>query len=149
MKRRGFLGFLGGAAVAGPAMAKEAITGPGSLQIGTASVGMANSAAGEAAGWFSGYDKVSELPSISPHDPAHWAQRELKQFLGRSAEEIAERKRSITVHALDPDIAALRSFSLDAKVRMQRNRIFETEQEQMKSYLQRQLNDCIKHFLTA
>lgn len=148
MKRRGFLGFLGGAAVAGPSMAKEAVLGLESLQIGGGSMGLVNQAISGGYGYATDAIPMGgdESPT-SPHDPSHWAQRELQNFLGRTAEELAEQKRSIRVQALDPDIGALRSFSLDAKVRMQRDRIFEAEQQQTKSYLQRQLNDCIKHFL--
>jgi len=117
MKRRGFLGFLGGAAVAGPGMVKQAAAQTvaelalPSVGFGVEPVGYATQA--DDRSWFN--DKWRAFQSIV-----------------NSAEALARRKREIHVTHLDPDLANCRSFSLDAKIRMQRERNFKAwlEREQ-------------------
>lgn len=91
MKRRGFLGFLGGAAVAGPGMVKNAAAqgmeamslhnSPGLLSAGIGYAGEAMQAA----------TFPSQGP-LHPSDPKHWVQRQLAEFMGRSAEELLEQR---------------------------------------------------------
>ena len=138
MKRRGFFGLMGGAVVAGPTMVKNAAAqGIEALQIGAISGGVPFPG-----GYGSEGVQLSDGPS--PLDPAHWMQRELADFLGVSAKELAERRLETSVHALDPDLAVMRSLSLDAKIRIQRDRQFVRERENQRRYLSRNLERAIK-----
>lgn len=144
MKRRGFLGFLGGAAVAGPGMVKTA-----------AAHGMESLSLGQVAGGFStGYGlegpafatAAMDVADVSPLDAGHWAQRELAEFLGMTAKDLVERRRATHVSVLDPDLAVMRSLSLTTKIRMQRDRQFERGLEEQRGYLARQLERAIKNW---
>jgi hypothetical protein len=138
MKRRGVLGFLGGAAVAGPSMAKQAIaSGMEGLSLGT----------------FSGLDKMAgyavagsmaQATGSDNYDPLEWPKRELADFLGRSAADLARERLETHVGQLDPDIACMQSIALQAKIRMQRDRTFERNRAQQRGWLERQLQDAIK-----
>lgn len=109
MKRRAFLGFLGGAAASGPAMAKAA----GEVTIADLSVGS--------------YSSGGEVlyASVSSKDDKSWAKSQLTHLLGKSAEQIAREKRDYYISSLDPDTASLRSVSLGGKIRMQKARSYE------------------------
>jgi hypothetical protein len=141
MKRRGVLGFLGGAAVAGPSMAQQAIaSGLEGLQIGT----------------FSGLEKgiggaayASGLASSGPfedanYDPAGWAKRDLAEFLGRSAADLARERLDTGVDRLDPDLACMQSIALQAKLRIQRDRNFERNRAQHRNWLEREIQNVMK-----
>lgn len=139
MKRRGFFGLMGGAVVAGPSMAKTAIsTGLEGLSIGAIS-GMPEPP-------YPFATAASDISDISPFDPGHWAQRELADFLGKSAEELAEMRLNTSVSAIDPDISIMRSISLDSKIRMQRDRTFARNRAESHRYLKSQLVSAIKRF---
>lgn len=109
MKRRAFLGFLGGAAASGPAMAKAA----SEMTITDLSV--------------SPYISGGEVPyaSVASKDDKIWAKSRLAHLLGKSAEQIAREKRDYCISSLDPDTASLRSVSLGGKIRMQKARSYE------------------------
>lgn len=142
MKRRGFFGLMGGAVVAGPSMAKAAATqGLEALQLGPVGGMPFPPSAGYTTG---AYPENSDGPS--PLDPEHWMQRELSDFLGVSARELAERRLETHVHALDPDLAVMRSLSLDAKIRIQRDRQFTRERESQRRYLSRNIERAIKNW---
>ena len=112
MKRRAFLGFLGGAAVSGPTVAKAA------GEMGLADLSLPN-AIGEAV-----------LPSAYGYatqpDNKGWAKDALKRLVGRSAQQIAREKRDTYVQALDSDTACLRSVAIGAKIRRQKRLNYET-----------------------
>ena len=104
--RRGFLKGVGGAAVAGPAVAKEA---------------MANAGVG-----VFGSDPTLE-GFADPCMPSPWfVERDglLAKLNGKIPDHVMQkiRRRSQHVSHLDPDIASLHSVSLTAKVSMQRKR---------------------------
>jgi hypothetical protein len=144
MKRRGVLGLLGGAAVAGPSMAKQAVaTGLEAMQVGG---GMDATATGSpwATGRSLGVDIGYEPPS--PMDADHWLQVELREFLGMSDEEKKRLRSELHVHALDPDLVANRSFSLSAKLRIQRDRDFARSMVNREQYIRRQIADAMKHW---
>src|SRR5690554_3619951 len=122
MKRRGFLSFLGGAAVAGPSMAKSAVsTGIEGLSVGNAA-GLMQFAPQPS---YYGDSLATSSGELPPSHPKHWVQRQLSDFMGATAEELREQRLRTRVHALDPDLATYRSYSLAAKMRIQRDRDFE------------------------
>lgn len=143
MKRRGFLGFIGGAAVAGPSMAKAAaVQGMEAMSLGNA-VSLSGLVPG--GGWATEVVPTEAYPDeLHPTDPRHWVQRQLQEFMGRSAEELLEQRLGTSVHALDPDLAVSRSFSLDAKIRMQRDRNFERNRADHKRSIMRDLKHSLK-----
>jgi hypothetical protein len=139
MKRRGFLGSVVGAAVAGPSMAKQAIaSGMEGLNLG--GVGMLEK--GISIGGM-GYASATNAVDGN-YDPLDWPKRELAEFLGKSAADLARERLETHVAQLDPDIACMQSIALQAKIRMQRDRTFERNRAQQRGWLERQLQDAIK-----
>ncbi len=121
MKRRAFLGFLGGAAASGPSVAKAA-----------AEMTVADLALGPA---FDGGMPGGVGANLSyPTPDREWASEQLKRLLGKTAVQIAKEKRDYHVSFIDTNTAALRSMSLGAKLRMTREAQYERqvhrEQEQ-------------------
>ena len=140
MKRRGFFGLMGGAVVAGPSMAQQAIsTGLEGLSIGGVGRPFMDGGAGYAV------QALADGPSET-YDPTHWPRKELADFLGRTAEEWAQIRLDTYVASLDPDIAIMRSISLTSKIRMQRDRNFERNRATTHRSLTAQLADAIKRF---
>lgn len=143
MKRRGFLGFLGGAVAAGPAMAKQAATvGMEAMSLAGVNAAAAGSEIEASFAWATA--PGNPIAPISPLDPKHWIQQELRELVGMTAEERERRRRCTRVHGLDPDLAANRSFSLAAKVRLQRDRNFEREMTGQKEEMTRRLAQAIR-----
>ena len=145
MKRRGFLGFIGGAAVAGPGMAKAAATqGMEAMSLGnSAGLGLVSTGIG----YQTDAGPISPYPDeLHPSDPKHWAQRQLADFMGRSAEELRELRLDTHVSALDPDLAVNRSFSLQTKVRMQRDRNFEANRASHKRSILNDIKQALKNW---
>lgn len=117
--RRGFLGFLAGAAVAGPGVVKQ-----------TAAATMADLQLNGIAGTLA-FDGIGHVDGGGEH----WAARELAKLVGRSAAQHAFHKRRMSVHALDPDLVGYRSFSLAAKINIQRERNYANSLEDNRDYL--------------
>jgi hypothetical protein len=139
MRRRGVLGFLSGAAVAGPSMAKQAIaSGLEGLNVG----GLGMLEKGVSIGGM-GYASATNAVDGN-YDPTHWPREELANFLGRSASDLLRERLETHVGQLDPDIACMQSIALQAKIRMQRDRTFERNRAQQRGWLERQLQDAIK-----
>lgn len=132
MKRRNFLGFMGGAAVAGPSMAKAGIESLAVPSLGNA----ANQIVGGTIA--SGIRGPEE-----PHDPLGWAKKDLARLLNKSAAQIMREKQGIQVTMLDPDLAAMRSLSLDTKIRIQRDRLYARSQEQERGWLEQRIKDLM------
>jgi hypothetical protein len=145
VKRRSFFGLMGGAAVAGPSMAKAAVAqGMETMSLGNALGLVGSTGDGKVAYANQAYYDGPE--EISPHDPKHWVQRQLADFLGKSAEDLVEERLGTQVHQLDPDLAVNRSFSLSAKIRIQRDRNFERNRSEHKKYLMRDIRDAVKRW---
>lgn len=125
MKRRGFLGFLGGAAVAGPSMAKQAVTMSDTL------LGSVSGASPLVGG---GFGVVSS--GSFPPDQSNFA-LQLASLLGRTAAQHREFMARQHVTALDPDISEYRAIRLQAKISMQRERDYWRGIANEKSWLQR------------
>ena len=142
MRRRGFLGSVVGAAVAGPSMAKQAIaSGLEGLSMGQTGLGALASASSY------GLNETQQYPvPQEEYDPVAWAKRDLAEFIGRSAADLARERMETGVDRLDPDLACMQSIALQAKLRIQRDRNFERNRQQHQNWLERRLKDALKQF---
>lgn len=115
MKRRGFLGFMGGAAVAGPGMLKDAAAsvvqdmalGKAGILAPVADAYLPSAAPSGAAGAFGQITRATDM---------------LTKLRALTSEDLSRKKRNIAVYGLDPDIASYRSISMSAKIDWQRER---------------------------
>lgn len=121
MKRRGFLGFLGGGVVAGPGVVKEAAANLADLRIGPRKRTKSPF----------GLWPEEQIRSIDDHsgDKYAWEKKEIEKFARRTKEEHDFYRARTEVFQLDPDIASYRSIALHMKISMQRNRIYTREIE--------------------
>lgn len=128
MKRRGFLGFLGGAAVAGPSMAKQAVAATiADLNVAGLVGGIPTPDWGAPTGTMQGsYDHS-------------WQIARLAKLALRTAAQHEWHRRRTGVHALDPDLAGYRSFALHFKIGMQRDRNYERSLAYDKTELEAQI----------
>lgn len=133
MKRRGFLGFIGGAAVAGPGMARAAVT-PVAESLSIPGVGMSAVYGGMPSGPIEESDVVGEVVRLRAR---------LARYIGRSAEELARERKTVSAHTLDPDLAAMRSMSLDYRMRMQRERNFALIRAQETGWIEQRIHDLL------
>lgn len=146
MKRRGFLGFMGGAVAAGPSMAKAAVA--------QASVGMeALSIGGVGSGILYPpepyYGSVGIQSGGEDYDHGRWLTSELKRLSGMSDDERRDRFDRTQVHQLDSDLASMRSYSLSAKINIQRRRNFENGIDREQRDLKRGLADWLARKATG
>ncbi len=121
MKRRNFLGFLGGAAVAGPGMAKAAASKMAedlALRHGSSMLGGFNNLAPMGMGEVASGSGGSINAIVRANDM-------LRKIMGMTAAERAKHKARMHVGALDPDLANYRSLSIGARMDMQRERNLE------------------------
>jgi len=132
MKRRGFLGFLAGGAVAGPSMAKQAVAGLADLALPGA--GISGGYAGETAGW-----KINSTGSPFSEAVSDWRLDRIAKLGLRTAAQHAFHKSRTSVHALDADLASYRSFSLGTKIRIQQDRNYWKEFHGERSWLEAQI----------
>jgi len=126
MKRRGFLGFLGGAAIAGPSMAKQAVAAT------VADLNLAGLSGGIPVPDYDG--PVGQ--AIGGSGAKEWAVARLAKLAIRTAEQHDYHRRSVRPNMLDPDIASYRSIALHQKIRMQRDRDYVRGLEQERASLQ-------------
>lgn len=129
MKRRGFLAFLGGGAIAGPSMVKAAATQTvADLAIPGVGIGLG-----------------PQMPVGGPiSDEMSWLdrnKRDLVTLLGRSMDWHRAEMRKTEVRSLDPDLAAMRATSLSWKMRQQQERNYWRELDGRKSWLQRVIEE--------
>jgi hypothetical protein len=136
MKRRAFFGVAAGAAVAGPGMAKQAVNELTKLAVSGGESGWAT-LAGQTASGLIGYSMETKG---FPTDPTVYAADMVSKIIGMSAKQRARLRAQQHVHQLDPDIASYRSFSLAAKIEMQRERQLEAILSERKSWWQRLAN---------
>lgn len=121
MRRRGFLGMLAGGAIAGPGMAKQA-----------AAQALSDlSLPGVMSGANVGYGV--------PAGGGNWAVERMAELVGMTVADHAKRRKELQIMALDPDIAALGSVSLVAKIGIQRIRTYERNLESERSWLEREV----------
>lgn len=133
MKRRSFFGIAAGAAVAGPRMAKQAVTE------GLESLAVSGSSLGGAVG--GSYAIPAGMPSTqNPISRVMQAQSAFQKLVGITAAQRAKYRKAVHVGQLDPDIAAYRSISLGAKIEWQKDRNVDRAIGERKSMLQRVLD---------
>ena len=138
MKRRGFLGFLGGAVAAGPSAAKAAID---TTLADAGYVGQGLSAA--ACNTPAPYEGMSKLG----RKLVQWVRSEgVPEWKKRHIERNADHWRA---SGIDPDLACLKSVSPGYKAREQRRRNIERETERCLAMLdveiqQRDFHETIK-----
>lgn len=137
MKRRAFFGLLGGAAVAGPSMAKQAVA---SVGLHAMPLPMLSPDYGPEPG----YSGSIQSSIGEEYDHVKWLGDQIKSITGISAEERRERIAMQHVSVLDPDLAVNRSFSLSHKVQEQKRRNFDRYQEREHRSLKRQLAEFMK-----
>ena len=126
MKRRSFLGFLGGAAVAGPSMAKQAVAATLSdMSVAGLSGGLLQQGLAQPVGGYA--SSVGHL---------EWAATQLAKLGMRTAEQHAFHVRRQSVSTLDPDLASYRSMALHQKISIQRQRDYWRSLEHERGYLQ-------------
>lgn len=139
MKRRGFLGIIGGAAVAGPAAAKNIIkTRPDSIG-STLGILREGPSMGAIATAGNGIDRDWRLGEIE----------RLRRFIsGGESEEEKEAKRQQRLHAMEPivsqNVMCLQSVSAATQVRMHRRRMDEIYREVEVIYSKRRLTEYLK-----
>lgn len=127
MKRRNFLGFLGGAAIAGPSAAKAAVSSVGMADLAPMGINMLGT---------SGVGGAPTLAWGGSTDNIGYAKDGLKKLVGMTKAERERRKRNHYFQGLDPDTASLRSISLTSKIRLAKDRSFEASERDQKTYLQ-------------
>lgn len=138
MKRRGFLGFMGGAAVAGPQVAKNVVQ---AMPKGVYDIG--------------GYGGGGKLASAAGHAIAtdrDWRLDEvdrLRRLLtGQKTEEEKEADREHRLRNSEPvisqNIMCLLSVAPAAKVRMHKNRMDEINHQAELLYTKRRLSEYLK-----
>lgn len=142
MKRRGVLGLLGGALAAGPSMAKEAVAGLESLAVPKGIATQALAGIRPAADW--AMDTESEIGWGDEQDYGEWLRDRLKELAGLTDQDKQERLARMQVYELDADLQANRSFSLSAKIHLQKRRDLERELANEKRSLSRQLAEWLK-----
>lgn len=138
MKRRNFLGFLGGAAVAGPSMAKEAVAGLESLAVPGGMNAMPYVDIGSIG------SAVASYPATDEYNHGDWLREQLAEVAGITEAQKRERLANMTVRQLDPDLAVNRSFSLTAKIEMQKRRDLERDLASNRRHYARELADWLK-----
>lgn len=141
MKRRGFLGLLGGAAVAGPGMVKQAVA---SAPIGIEAMGLG---ALQPNYMEAPYGSSIGLQAAGSYDHAKWLKDRIAEVVGISQEERARRMAQIQPSTLDPDLAVNRSMSLTFKVAEQKRRILQRSLDAEHRSLARDLAEHLKREL--
>ena len=137
MKRRNFLGFLGGAAVAGPSMAREAVAGLESLDVPGGMNAMPYVDIGS-------IGSAAASPATDEYNHGDWLREQLAEVAGITEAQKRERLANMTVRQLDPDLAVNRSFSLTAKIEMQKRRDLERDLASNRRHYARELADWLK-----
>lgn len=128
MKRRNFLGFLGGAAVGGPSVAQSTLSSAGFADLAPAGIRLNQ-----------GIDHMSVVGAQSTtnaYDNIGWAKKRLDELYGLTAAAREHQKRNHYISQLDPDTASLRSVSLTSKIKIAKDRSFEIEQRRSATHLQ-------------
>lgn len=128
MKRRKFLAFLGGAVASGPSAAKVVAEQASLESLRLGSIGIGSVVGGPV--------PASQDMFGESYERTNWAKEALKTLTGMSALERDRMRRRTHINSLDPNIAACRSMSLVAKIRLSKDLAFEREQREQKSYLE-------------
>lgn len=122
MKRRSFLGFLGGAVAAGPKAVQAAPATMADLRVPDVMLG--------------GSSQFLDRALPAEQGFKSEAKEQLKRLVGMSVAERQRLKNEHYIGELDPHVAACRSASLVTKIRMSRELDFERHQRRRGDYLQ-------------
>ena len=139
MKRRNFLGFLGGVAVGGKQVAAKAIESAAALSLPDIAIKTGVLASGSVG--IGG-------PSIDPAYKAMRVKQIAKELMGfrKSKSKLIEEAR-LQMHdspfRLEPDLHSLRSMSLTRKIHIQRDADLLRQINRQKSWLQRELEQLM------
>ena len=143
MKRRGFLGALGGAAVAGPSMAQNALA---QLPKGLGNTAMSL----PPSGYGGAYGQAVE--GCADGNSGDWEVKHIKRIRRlisgqkndeeREAEAIERRENRLNV--IGQEIACLRSISGTAKLNMYERKVLEIREMRQQYYWGRELADLLK-----
>jgi len=139
MKRRSFLQMVGLAPFVGTKAVEQAVKETAATQAmqmaGVSALGFSGSSLGAA--------------GESPTETAEWAAKRIPEVLADLAKIKAmgrdrlvakiRREDSGSVHVLDPDLVANRSFSISTKIRIQRERNIHARADDRVNWLQNQL----------
>jgi hypothetical protein len=127
MKRRNFLGLLGVAPFAGPKAVKTMATGA-----------MADAMKGLALGDITNVEGVmGDSPALYPRRTVEWALKRKAKLLAMSALELDDKRRRHLPQYLTPNIACLRSVSMNVKLDMVQKVSWEKTREREFNYLER------------
>lgn len=121
LNRRGFMATLTGAVAAGPSAAKEALT-PSALKMDLFGVGQ---------------NFISERTFPAPVEDRETLIKKMARWSDPNWRARAYRDRE--VYKLSPDVHALRSVSLTAKMRMQKDMDFREFERRNKGWIERAL----------
>jgi hypothetical protein len=140
--RRSFLGFLGLGTVAGPGMVKEAVSGQGFNSLGTLSAFAKPSNYGYD-------DDNSDTEEDDSDDKTYYTKSRIKSYVKMLNQEKTKDyslelpKYIRRVNRLDSDLVSNRSFSLNARVRLQALRDIEIDRKKNVSRAENCLNSII------
>jgi len=143
MRRRGFMGFLGGGLVSAPSMAKAAVT--------QASVGLEAMVLPGVVPGAVGGEGMPASPSrtnrsgrgSSKSDYGTFLTDQIKELAGLSDDDAMDRLGAY-FDRLDPDLAVNRSYSLSAKMRIMEKRTLESNRKVELRRMKRDLADWLK-----
>lgn len=119
MKRRGFLGFMGGAAVAGPQMARAAAEEAAKQLAGVGTIGLESAVGSQ---WEVGVENAATSYRLGTFDRIAKLKDKIDLLTTSWDDRMSRALREVSVNHLDPDLAVNRSMSLSAKMAIQKKR---------------------------
>jgi hypothetical protein len=134
MKRRGFLGGMVGAAVAGPSLASQAAQNIGSQFLSS------QAAQGQVLGKAYGLTSGLAGAALTHQAPEDYGVTMLARIAGMTPAQRAKIKARTYIERLDPDIESYKSISMSAKIDWQKERNVDARINNQKSAFERLVN---------
>lgn len=132
LSRRGLFGAIAGAAVAGPSVAQHAIN---SMTLDSSMAGLAI----PSSPYSEGYGGIGGVIAEKLKDERTYYVDRLARMVGMTVGDHRDSMADIHISAIEPDLASMRSISLDSKIRIQRERTYWRQFNREKWELQRSL----------